>query len=281
MTEKQLRRFLEVMVDNLVDSNVFMRSLVLSLEHGGTAFRRHNIHGVGQGDGNDDEEEEEEKDEGESASLAMAPTDAAGAPYARDGRGYTSEDDGEEEPCYLGHTWYDVRPREIPEDGERESHCATTGRGRDTGGFKESVAAAAGREEAHGGADGVVSAGDGGAAGTGAGGEAPQELTRLQRFLKQNTPQLVRDLMCVVNLETINHENICCLNTAVLILIFADQRGELADVSIGRGGGRGNSVWGQGGTLSALCRCVRLCRVCDCVCVRLCWRVTSVTHAEK
>ena len=54
--------------------------------------------------------------------------------------------------------------------------------------------------------------------------------TLLQGFLKQNTAQLVRDLMCVVNLETINHENICCLNTAVLILIFADRRGQLAEV---------------------------------------------------
>ncbi|CAM9567319.1 unnamed protein product, partial [Laminaria digitata] len=60
------------------------------------------------------------------------------------------------------------------------------------------------------------------------GGGAEQEVpTLLQGFLKQNTAQLVRDLMCVVNLETINHENICCLNTAVLILIFADRRGQL------------------------------------------------------
>ncbi|CAN0380749.1 unnamed protein product, partial [Hapterophycus canaliculatus] len=192
MTEKQLRRFLEVMVDNLVDSNVFMRSLVLSLEHGGSAFRRHNIHGAG---GEDDEEGDEEG--------------------------------GEEEPCYLGHTWYDVRPREVPEEGKGESRIATSG-GRSAGGFQGGGAAGGGRGGVRGGRGGVTFPEDGGVAEVGGAGEAPRELTRLQRFLKQNTPQLVRDLMCVVNLETINHENICCLNTAVLILIFADQRGQLA-----------------------------------------------------
>ncbi|CAM9677454.1 unnamed protein product [Scytosiphon promiscuus] len=240
MTEKQLRRFLEVMVDNLVDSNVFMRSLVLSLENGGSAFRRHNIHGAGEGDGDydddDEEEEEEEKEESASRLSAVVPTDAAGGPAAgNDERGRSGDDndddDGEEEPCYLGHTWYDVRPRAIPEgrEGDRQSRIASSG-GRKTEGLQQFAAAAAGLERDEG-ADGEMSSrGDGDAVGLEEGAEAPQELTRLQRFLKQNTPQLVRDLMCVVNLETINHENICCLNTAVLILIFADQRGQLADV---------------------------------------------------
>ncbi|CAM9288820.1 unnamed protein product [Choristocarpus tenellus] len=52
----------------------------------------------------------------------------------------------------------------------------------------------------------------------------------LQFFLRQNLPKLLRDLMGVVNLETVNHENICCLNTAVLILIIAHQHGQLAQV---------------------------------------------------
>ena len=61
MTEKQLRRFLQVMVDNLVDSNVFMRSLVLSVEHGsfrhdvpGGAGREKDEIDNGNGDGDGD-----------------------------------------------------------------------------------------------------------------------------------------------------------------------------------------------------------------------------------
>ncbi|CAM9586881.1 unnamed protein product [Discosporangium mesarthrocarpum] len=58
------------------------------------------------------------------------------------------------------------------------------------------------------------------------------EVSRLQCFLGQNLPKLLRDLMGVVDLESVNHENICCLNTAVLILIFAHQRGQLAQVCV-------------------------------------------------
>ena len=35
------------------------------------------------------------------------------------------------------------------------------------------------------------------------------------------------DLLKVVNLNNINHENICCLNTAIFITIFAHRRREL------------------------------------------------------
>jgi Protein of unknown function (DUF3689) len=38
----------------------------------------------------------------------------------------------------------------------------------------------------------------------------------------------LRDLLGVVDLRNINHENICCLNTAVVIAIFAHRRHQLA-----------------------------------------------------
>ena len=46
-------------------------------------------------------------------------------------------------------------------------------------------------------------------------------------FLSTNRTRLLRDLLEVVNLKNINHENICCLNTAVVITIFAYRRQEL------------------------------------------------------
>lgn len=294
MTEKQLRRFLQVMVDNLVDSNVFMRSLVLSVEH--SSFRQEfpgagrggeeeeedgdgDGDGGGGGGGGGDEGEEESAPRfevtpravGDGEALSGAGGDGCGRRNSLDistdvstdaerqgeyGEGVSSggddhggekghwlDYDADEEPCYLGHTWYDVQPQEVPEE---KKGCAKTGEHREV---KEPVAAAAGKK-AEGKGEPELREGQATAAAVaslvaareaaritragrraGTGGEGPGgQLTRLQCFLKHNTPQLVRDLMCVVNLETINHENICCLNTAVLILVFADRRGQLAEV---------------------------------------------------
>eukprot|EP00752_Nemacystus_decipiens_P006451 g5810.t1 len=271
MTEKQLRRFLQVMVDNLVDSNVFMRSLVLSVEH--SSFRQH-FPGVPE-DGEDEEEEEEnDTDEEETAprlegqpgasghgeaafsaaggdgrvrpSSQGVSTDAerqangeavaGGGAGDRAGDGEWLDYDGDDEPCYLGHTWYDVQPQEVQEEEEEEAKAGHERNAEGKVGTKPraglattvaaEVAQAAAREAAK------IRRAERRARSAGGADEAEgQRLTRLQCFLKHNTPQLlVRDLMCVVNLETINHENICCLNTAVLILIFADQRGQLAEL---------------------------------------------------
>jgi hypothetical protein len=55
----------------------------------------------------------------------------------------------------------------------------------------------------------------------------PNTIERLSWFLSVNRTRLLRDLLKVVNLKNINHENICCLNTAVCITIFAYRRQEL------------------------------------------------------
>jgi len=55
----------------------------------------------------------------------------------------------------------------------------------------------------------------------------PNTIGRLSWFLTTNRTRLLRDLLEVVNLKNINHENICCLNTAVVITIFAYRRQEL------------------------------------------------------
>jgi hypothetical protein len=50
---------------------------------------------------------------------------------------------------------------------------------------------------------------------------------RLSWFLASNQARLLRDLLAVVDLRNINHENICCLNTAVVVAIFAHRRRQL------------------------------------------------------
>jgi Trpc4-associated protein len=46
-------------------------------------------------------------------------------------------------------------------------------------------------------------------------------LERLYSFLADNLVSLMRDLLAVVDTSNINHENICCLNTAVALLVLA------------------------------------------------------------
>eukprot|EP00854_Cymbomonas_tetramitiformis_P006645 gene6645-7956_t len=51
---------------------------------------------------------------------------------------------------------------------------------------------------------------------------------KLAAFLECNWQRLLRDLMCVVDRQEINQENICVINTALVFLIFAQRGGRLA-----------------------------------------------------
>lgn len=53
------------------------------------------------------------------------------------------------------------------------------------------------------------------------------EMDRMSEFLAVNIARLLRDLMTIVTMEDVNHENICCLNTAIVILIFQHRRQRL------------------------------------------------------
>ena len=59
---------------------------------------------------------------------------------------------------------------------------------------------------------------------------SPNTIERLAWFLTTNQARLLRDLLGVVDLRNINHENICCLNTAVIVAIFAFRRDHLGGV---------------------------------------------------
>lgn len=49
----------------------------------------------------------------------------------------------------------------------------------------------------------------------------PFSTCRIAKFLEESHIQLVIDLMTVISVEDINQENICCVNTALVLLIFA------------------------------------------------------------
>ena len=59
---------------------------------------------------------------------------------------------------------------------------------------------------------------------------AANTIERLTWFLITNQSRLLRDLLSVVDLGNINHENICCLNTAVVVAMFASRRLQLGGV---------------------------------------------------
>ena len=45
----------------------------------------------------------------------------------------------------------------------------------------------------------------------------------LSSFLHVHRPAIIYKLMCVVTVRSVNHENICCINTTLLFLIFANR----------------------------------------------------------
>jgi len=52
----------------------------------------------------------------------------------------------------------------------------------------------------------------------------PQSMLRISLFLSQEKAHIVLRLMSVVSLRNVNHENICCLNTTLLILLIENRR---------------------------------------------------------
>jgi hypothetical protein len=53
----------------------------------------------------------------------------------------------------------------------------------------------------------------------------PNTLSRIRWFLEANQTRLLRHLMSIVDLGDVNHENICVLNTAIVILAFVNRQG--------------------------------------------------------
>ncbi|GBG69909.1 hypothetical protein CBR_g4736 [Chara braunii] len=53
------------------------------------------------------------------------------------------------------------------------------------------------------------------------------ESCKLSMFMAANAMRLLHDLMCAVRLDDVNQDNICVLNTALIFLIFAERNGVL------------------------------------------------------
>jgi Trpc4-associated protein len=148
--DDSFRRLMDHAVTNLVDSNVFLRSVVLTLEDYDARRRG-----------------------GAYAASGAASGAADGAPMSPQGR----------------------RP---VESMDAEGKEGGGGEGGQTGGGK-----------------GVWTAGR-------------PLARRFAEFLgPDNRMRLLKDVMFVVNIEDVNQENICCLNTAVVFLLFASRRGDL------------------------------------------------------
>ena len=213
LDEDGFRRLMSVAASNLVDSNVFIRSLLLSLERLSASNRLLPLH----------------------ADLNRGSNDVTLFDW--------SSMRGSQSRSYLTHSWWDAEPIPLSDVSEEEEstsevHFSTDDnrsvdwfpdlniiRNRAFGGYSYHTDPI-GLEESIGHYGWLFSpAGDS---------FSPEtylpSVERLCWFLAANQGRLLRDLLGVVDLRNINHENICCLNTAVVITIFAHRRQQLASL---------------------------------------------------
>ena len=205
LDEESFRKFMSVAAANLVDSNVFIRSLWLTLERLSAANRQIPLHfdsSLGRG--------------------RQAKWTSHNGPSTR---------------YYLTHSWWDTDVIKVEHDSsdddetdlDRPSDWFPTNELVESQGIQSSdhnqlLPSLTGLNESVGHFGWVFS--PVGETLSGATFE-PNTMERLSWFLAANQARLLRDLLGVVDLRNINHENICCLNTAVVIAIFAHRRQQL------------------------------------------------------
>jgi hypothetical protein len=208
LEEESFRKLMSVAAANLVDSNVFIRSLLLSLER-------------------------------ISAGERLMPLYLDPRLVGRHQPRWKSQSGGLSR-SYLTHSWWDAVPISLASDKEPDEYAEVSDELRHSDWFptramieasgvdtpSEIVTALpTGLQESVGHFGWVFTpAGETLAAET----YQPNTVERLSWFLAANQARLLRDLLGVVDLRNINHENICCLNTAVVIAIFAHRRHQLS-----------------------------------------------------
>ena len=210
LDEESFRKLMSVAAANLVDSNVFIRSLLLSLERMSSANKLMPLH--------------------------LDPELFVGR------RGKWRSNNGVFSRSYLAHSWWDTCLVNMnPDANEETEKCESETKSdaaRPSDWFPtmgtievynmkppESVDAPSVGLHAGVGHFGWVFTPVGDTLSSAA--HAPNTVERLSWFLAANQTRLLRDLLGVVDLRNINHENICCLNTAVVVAIFAHRRHEL------------------------------------------------------
>lgn len=210
LDEESFRKLMSVAAANLVDSNVFIRSLLLSLERISSSS--------------------------DLMPLHLDPELFVGRP------GKWRSNNGVFSRSYLTHSWWDSFLININADGDANPNDSTAESRSDAGrpsdwfpamgtintyGMKPPETEDVPSVGLH---DGVghfgwvfTPVGDS----LSSAAHAPNTVERLSWFLAANQTRLLRDLLGVVDLRNINHENICCLNTAVVIAIFSYRRKQL------------------------------------------------------
>ncbi|GAX21342.1 Trpc4-associated protein [Fistulifera solaris] len=204
MDEERFRKFMSVAAANLVDSNVFIRSLLLSLERFTASRGPHPIY----------------IDKSNPISS----------------HGWTSTE-GSASRSYLTHSWWEATPLSLFEASYKDKDMSFEFRPTDwfpslASVIRTNTSCSAVSPTPPSGLHGNVGhfgwvftpSGESLAPNT----FLPNSLERLAWFLAVNQTRLLRDLLSVVDLKNINHENICCLNTAVVVAIFAYRRQQLA-----------------------------------------------------
>lgn len=209
LNEESFRKFMSVAAANLVDSNVFIRSLWLTLERLSAANRQIPLHF--------------------DSSLA------------RGRQAKWTSHNGPSTRYYLTHSWWDTMGVPVDQDEnessvdeigdlQRPSDWFPTSELVESHGMRpwdQLLPSQSGLNESVGHFGWVFSPqGESLSAAT----FEPNTMERLSWFLAANQARLLRDLLGVVDLRNINHENICCLNTAVVIAIFAHRRQQLASL---------------------------------------------------
>eukprot|EP00934_Nitzschia_sp_Nitz4_P008770 Nitzschia sp. Nitz4//scaffold166_size90379//57971//62599//NITZ4_005064-RA/size90379-processed-gene-0.62-mRNA-1//-1//CDS//3329538217//8760//frame0 len=212
LDEEKFRKLMSVAAANLVDSNVFIRSLLLSLER-------------------------------MSSSNSLMPLHLDPGQFAGRHGGHWRSNNGVFSRAYLTHSWWDSclvnmneldneikisqSPEEYKADARRPSDWFPTLGTINVYGMVPPKVSKGPPVALHNGVGhfGWVFTPDGESLSPAA--HAPNTVERLSWFLAANQTRLLRDLLGVVDLTNINHENICCLNTAVVVAIFAYRRQQL------------------------------------------------------
>lgn len=200
LDELSFRRLMDVVGSNLVDSNVFVRSLILSVE----------------------------RDFASHSPIATSRADVLREPH----KSWRSKA-GPSTRCYLTHSWWDPVYADY-QDVTGEQYCDDDRPSDWFPPFCESFASPSENTAcfAHSNAcPGTICSREwilpDGLDGRFAESDAADTIGT---FLHSNRTRLLYDLLRVVDLRTINHENICCLNTVIILMIFARRRGELCAV---------------------------------------------------
>lgn len=216
--DDQFSKLFSKAASNLVDSNVFLRSLLLTMERISAAKQ-----------------------------FPSTVTRKRADPWVHHTYGPWTGRSGPDTRFYLTHSWWDALPRQSGK-GEGTASEEASDEARSTDWFPPTPSSHIRNEDKTSSKNSGQSL-DAGVIGyngwhfvpctTTLANETvwsndaillPNSIGRLAWFLVTNQSRLLRDLLCVVDLTNINHENICCLNTAVVVSIFAHRRRQLISV---------------------------------------------------